>query len=36
MNGIYRTAAALVLTLLLPPAALADLRRVELKVLGMD
>jgi hypothetical protein len=36
MNRISRTAAALVLTLLVPSVALADLRRVELKVLGMD
>lgn len=36
MSQMYRTAAALVLTLLLPSAAFADLRRVELKVLGMD
>ena len=36
MNRIYRTAAALIMTLLLPSAAFADLRRVELKVLGMD
>jgi hypothetical protein len=36
MNRIARTAAAIVLTLLVPSAAAADLRRVELKVLGMD
>jgi hypothetical protein len=36
MNRINRTAAALALTLLLPSTAFADLRRVELKVLGMD
>jgi hypothetical protein len=36
MNGISRTAAVLALTLLIPSAAFADLRRVDLKVLGMD
>jgi hypothetical protein len=36
MNRISRTAAAVAFTLLLPSAAFADLRRVDLKVLGMD
>jgi hypothetical protein len=36
MNRLLRTAAALTLTLLIPSAAIADLRRIELKVLGMD
>jgi hypothetical protein len=36
MNRYAFTAAALTLALLIPSAALADLRRVELKVLGMD
>ena len=36
MNRIGRSAAALLLSLLIPSAAFAELRRVELKVLGMD
>jgi hypothetical protein len=36
MNRMTRSAAALLLSLLLPSAAFAELRRVELKVLGMD
>jgi hypothetical protein len=36
MDRLSRVAAALLLTLLIPSAALADFRRVELKVLGMD
>jgi hypothetical protein len=36
MNRLSRSAAALMLALLTPSAALADLRRLELKVLGMD
>lgn len=36
MNRITRSAAALLLSLLIPSAAFAELRRVELKVLGMD
>ena len=36
MNRIARSAAALLLSLLMPSAVFADLRRVELKVLGMD
>jgi hypothetical protein len=36
MNRLSRTAAALVLSLLIPSAAFAELRRIELKVLGMD
>jgi hypothetical protein len=36
MNRITRSAAALLLSLLIPSAAVAELRRVELKVLGMD
>ena len=36
MNRIARTAALLSLSLLIPSAAFAELRRVELKVLGMD
>jgi hypothetical protein len=36
MNTIHRTAAALSLLLLIPAAASAELRRVQLNVLGMD
>jgi hypothetical protein len=36
MNRITRSAAALLFSLLIPSAAFAELRRVELKVLGMD
>jgi hypothetical protein len=36
MNLIARTTAALLLLLLLPSIALAELRRVQLNVLGMD
>jgi hypothetical protein len=36
MNLIIRTAAALSLVLLLPSLASAELRRVQLNVLGMD
>ena len=36
MNRIRRSAVALMLTLLIPSVAFAELRRVELKVLGMD
>jgi hypothetical protein len=36
MNRSARAAAVLLLTLLFPSASLAELRRVELKVLGMD
>ena len=36
MNWIARTAAALSLLLVLPAAAAAELRRVQLHVLGMD
>ena len=36
MNRVWRSAAALLLSLLIPSAAFAELRRVELKVLGMD
>ena len=36
MNSIRRTAAALSLMFLLPAAASAELRRVQLNVLGMD
>jgi len=36
MNLIVRTAAALSLALLLPSVASAELRRVQLRVLGMD
>jgi hypothetical protein len=36
MNRILRTAAALLLTLLIPSVTFAELRRVELQVLGMD
>jgi hypothetical protein len=36
MHLILRTAAALALVLLLPSAASAELRRVQLNVLGMD
>ena len=36
MNRVFRSAAALSLALLIPSAAFAELRRVELKVLGMD
>ena len=36
MNRLYRTAAALLMMLAVPGTATAELRRVELKVLGMD
>ena len=36
MSRMVRSAAALLLSLLIPSAAFAELRRVELKVLGMD
>jgi hypothetical protein len=36
MSSIVRTAAALSLLLLVPAAASAELRRVQLNVLGMD
>ena len=36
MDRICRLAASLLLMLLIPTAALAEFRRVELKVLGMD
>ena len=36
MNRLVRTAAALSFLLLLPAAASAELRRVQLNVLGMD
>ena len=36
MNRVYTTAAALLITLMVPSAALADFRRIELKILGMD
>jgi hypothetical protein len=36
MNRIVRTAAALLGLLLLPSLAAAELRRVQLHVLGMD
>ena len=36
MSLIIRTAAALTLMILLPSFASAELRRVQLKVLGMD
>ncbi len=36
MNLIARSATALLLLLLIPSAVFAELRRVELKVLGMD
>ena len=36
MNRMTRSAAALLLSMLIPSTALAELRRVELKVLGMD
>jgi len=36
MNLIARTTAALLLPLLLPSIAAAELRRVQLNVLGMD
>ena len=36
MNRIVRTAAALSLLLLAPSVASAELRRVQLNVLGMD
>ena len=36
MNRSARSAAALLLSLLIPSFAFAELRRVELKVLGMD
>jgi hypothetical protein len=36
MNRVLRTAAALLSVLLVPAAASAELRRVQLNVLGMD
>ena len=36
MNRIIRTVAALALLVLLPSVASAELRRVQLNVLGMD
>ena len=36
MNLIVRTAAALLFLLLMPSVAAAELRRVQLNVLGMD
>jgi hypothetical protein len=36
MNSIARTAAALAVLILLPSIASAELRRVQLHVLGMD
>jgi hypothetical protein len=36
MNRVYTTAAALLITLLIPSAAVADFRRIELRVQGMD
>jgi len=36
MNLVIRTAAALALMMLLPSLASAELRRVQLNVLGMD
>jgi|GraSoiStandDraft_4_1057263.scaffolds.fasta_scaffold154309_3 hypothetical protein len=36
MNRIVRTTAALLALLLLPSIAAAELRRVDLNVLGMD
>jgi hypothetical protein len=36
MNRISLTSAALLLLILIPTAALAELRRVDLQVLGMD
>ena len=36
MNRILRTAAAVAILLLLPSLASAELRRVQLNVLGMD
>lgn len=36
MNHLTRAAAVIAITLLLPSAASADLRRVDLKILGMD
>jgi hypothetical protein len=36
MNRIVRSAAALSIVLLLPSLACAELRRVQLNVLGMD
>ena len=36
MQVLYRGAAVLALALLIPSAAFADLRRVDLKIMGMD
>jgi hypothetical protein len=36
MNRVVRTAAALAALLLMPTVASAELRRVQLNVLGMD
>jgi hypothetical protein len=36
MNRLFPTAAALAALILLPAAASAELRRVQLNVLGMD
>lgn len=36
MNNLRRAATVLALALLIPSAAFADLRRIDLKVMGMD
>ena len=36
MNRMMKTAASLLFALLIPGLAAAELRRVEIKVLGMD
>ena len=36
MNSLHRSAALLLLTLLIPTVAVAELRRVDLKILGKD
>jgi hypothetical protein len=36
MNRVFRSTAVLVIALSLPAAAAAELRRVEMKTLGMD
>jgi hypothetical protein len=36
MNRIHRSTSALLIALLIPAAAAAEFRRVEMKTLGMD
>jgi hypothetical protein len=36
MNHLYKSTAALLITLLIPSAAFAEFRSIELKILGLD